>query len=134
MRAGETRSACRPMSKRPTRRSEERSRRYRSPQRLAREPRAFDEAFEFCPHDRGMDASVERSLRETAIGARDHVLASESVGVARDPLGNELGMLDDIRRVADGARDEGAAWRQLHVLPYCPFVLVARIGALDQIS
>ena len=51
-----------------------------------------------------------------------------------DALGDEFRMLDDIRRVADHARNEHLALRQLDGLPDPPFVLVTRIGALDDES
>src|SRR6516164_9946145 len=94
------------------------------PQFFAGEARALCQRFELCPHDRGVDPPVERSLREAAIRSGEHVLASEEPGVADDALGNELGMLHHVGGVADDARDEHLARRQLHILPYLPFVLV----------
>lgn len=50
-----------------------------------------------------MDAAHEGALSEAAIGARDHVLASDAIGVTDETLRDQLGMLDDIGRVADDA-------------------------------
>src|SRR5437763_16645720 len=81
-----------------------------------------------------MDATMERPLRKAAIGARDHVLAADEACDPYQTLGDELGMFDDIGRMTDDARDQHLAPGKLHVLPYFPFVLVARVGAFDHIG
>ena len=43
-------------------------------------------------------------------------------------------MLDDVRRVADDARGERLAGRQVDVLPDAPLVLVARVGVLVEVG
>ena len=55
-------------------------------------------------------------------------------GDAHDALGDQLRMLDHVGGVADHAGHQHAALGQLHLLPHAPFVLVARIGALDQVG
>ena len=47
-----------------------------------------------------MHALDERALREAAVGAADHVLAADELGQPDDALGDQLGMLDDVRVVA----------------------------------
>src|SRR5258708_30478382 len=79
-----------------------------------------------------MDAAVERPLREAAIGSGDHILAAQSLRVADDALGNELGWLDDVGGVADDAWDQHFALWQFNVLPDLPLMFVARIGPFDQ--
>src|SRR5262245_56583062 len=82
--------------------SQRRERRARSaPQLLAGEPRALCERFELRPHDGGMNAAMERALREAAVGPGDDVLAAEKLGEPHDPLGDERGMLDDVSGVTD---------------------------------
>ena len=81
-----------------------------------------------------MDAAEERALGEAAIGAGDDVLAPDQPGEAHDALGHQLGMLDDVGGVADDAGDQHLARRQLDAFPHPPFMLVARIGALDDIG
>src|SRR5882672_11268925 len=81
-----------------------------------------------------MHPPVERPLREATIRSRQHVLAPHEPRVTVDPFGNELGMLHHVGRVADDAGDQHLAFRQLHILPYPPLVLVAWIGAFDHIG
>lgn len=50
-----------------------------------------------------------------------------NVGKTLDALGDELGMLDEVRRGVDDARDEHLAFRQTDVAPDFPLVLVAWI-------
>ena len=57
-----------------------------------------------------------------------------AAGEAQDALGHQLGMLDQIGRVADDARQHDLAFRQLDVLPQLPFVLVAHVGGLERIA
>jgi len=81
-----------------------------------------------------MNAAIEGALRETAIGARHHVLASQHIGEAQDAFGYELGMLDHIGDVADHAGDQHLALRQLRASPHLPFMLVARVRGFDHIG
>src|SRR5262245_2997792 len=99
-----------------------------APQSLAGEARALRERLELCPHDRGVDAPVERALREAAIRSRQYILAADEPRVADDALGDELGMLDHVGGVADDPGHEQLADGQLCVLPHRPLVLVAGIG------
>ena len=69
-----------------------------------------------------------------AVGARDHVLSPDALGEADDPLGDELGMLDQVRRVRDDAGGELLAVGQLHGLPEAVLVLVADVGRLDRVD
>src|SRR5262247_3288988 len=82
-----------------------------TPQLLAGKPRALSERFELRPHDRGMDAAMERSLREAAIGAGDDVLAADEPGEPHNPLGDQRRMLDHVGGVADDAWNEHFACR-----------------------
>ena len=74
------------------------------------------------------------ALREAAIGAGNHVLASDEVREIDDAVGDEPRMLDRGGVVRDDAGDQDLARRQLHLLPDAPFVLVADIGGLDRIG
>ena len=82
----------------------------------------------------GMHAAVERALGEAAVGPGDDVLAPDQPRQPHDALRHQLGMLDHIGGVADHAGNEHLARRQLRGLPHPPFVLVARIGAFDDIG
>src|ERR1051325_7353947 len=103
------------------------------PQLFARDARALDHRLEFRPPHRGVDFRLARPLRrEAAVAARHHVLAPDDLCVAHEALGDELGMLHDIRRVADDAGDENFSFRQLDTLPHAPLVLVARGGRSEE--
>ena len=69
-----------------------------------------------------------------AIGTGNDVFAADNIGIAHDPICHHLRMLDDVRRVADDARNKQFAFRQLDVLPHAPFVLVAHVARFDRIS
>src|SRR5207248_2205633 len=51
-----------------------------------------------------------------------------------DALGDQLGMLDQNRRMADHAGDEALVPRKLRALPHLPFVLMARIGRFEGVG
>src|ERR1700728_2220302 len=71
---------------------------------------------------------------EPAIGACDHILASDHLGVAHDAVGDHLRMLYDVGGVADHAGNEQLTLRQFHFLPHAPFVLVADIAGFHRVS
>ena len=48
-----------------------------------------------------MHATVDFFLCEAAVGARNEVLAADARGEPRETIGDELGMFDDVRAVAD---------------------------------
>ena len=50
------------------------------------------------------------------------------------PPRDQLGMLDDVGRMADDARHDDLAVGQLDVLPQRPFVLVADIAGLEAVG
>jgi hypothetical protein len=92
--------------------------------------RALRERLELRPHDRRVDAPVERPLREAAIRSGEHALAPDELAVADDGLGDELGMFHHIGGVTDDARDQRLACRQLHLLPHFPKALAERLCRL----
>ena len=100
----------------------------------AREPRSLDERLQLGPHDRGVDTTVERALGEAAIGAREDVLAANEAADAHEPFGHELGVLDDVGRMADHAGGDSLALWKAHRFPHAPLVLVPRVGAFNQVS
>src|SRR5215831_1542986 len=56
------------------------------------EIRAFSHRLELLPNDGGMDlGAVEGLRREAAIGACDHVLATDQLGKTQEPLGDSSG-------------------------------------------
>jgi len=71
---------------------------------------------------------------KAAIGPGDDVLTPNSVRVRHDPVSDELGMLDDVRRMADDARDKNFSICEFHITPNLVFVLMADIGGFHRIS
>src|SRR6187200_2950643 len=70
---------------------------------------------------------------KSAVSAGDHVLTSNKLRVLHDSIGDELGVLNDICRVRDDARDQQLSVRQFHVAPYLPLVLVTDVARLQRI-
>ena len=71
------------------------------PQLRAGQPRALHQGAKLGPHDARMHPSVEWTLGKAAIGAGYKILTPDQARKAYDPLGDELGMLDDISGVTD---------------------------------
>ena len=78
---------------------------------------AFAQRLELRPDDARVDFLRAGERGEAAVGARDHVLASDHPGVAADPLGYQLRMLDQHGRMRDHAGNEDRALRQLRPFP-----------------
>src|SRR6516225_7815289 len=74
------------------------------PEQLRGDGGALGEAFQLRPHDRTVYAAGERALREATICAGHDAVAANDVGVAQQPLGNEVGMLDDVGRMRNETR------------------------------
>src|SRR5271165_7497097 len=67
------------------------------PQALAGQGRALGHGGELRPDDLGMaDARPD-----AAVGPGLHVLPAHDAGEVHQPVGHQLGMLDEVRRVAD---------------------------------
>ena len=71
---------------------------------------------------------------KAAIGAGYDILAPDCLRKAADALGDQLGMLDDIRGMRDDAGDDRFAFGQFHLGPHFPFMLVARVGGLERVG
>src|SRR5439155_24909238 len=68
---------------------------------------------------------------EAAVDAGDDVLAPHEVRIAREALGDELWVPDEVGRRVDHARDDTFPVGQLHFFEDNPFVLVTGVGALE---
>src|SRR5579862_4345966 len=82
-----------------------------TPQLLGGNFGSFGERGKLRPDDRGMNFFRGCEGCKTAIGSSDYILAANNFGKAHKPLGNELGMLDQHRRVRDHARYNDLPWR-----------------------
>src|SRR5579884_3877553 len=79
-----------------------------------------------------MDGGRPGEGSEAAVGSGHQVLAADQTRVPDQPLSHELRMLDVVGgRVKDAWDDDLALW-ELDLLEYVPFVLVARVGALER--
>src|SRR6516164_421394 len=99
-----------------------------APKLLARQRRALGKRLELSPGDHGMNPAAK-----TAIGRSDDPLAADTFGEAQNALRDQLGMLDDIGRVAHDARQNDLAVGKFDLLPHGPFVLVADVPGFEGI-
>src|ERR1700722_7758914 len=76
-----------------------------------------------------MDAAAEAAIRRS-----DDAFAPDEIGETAYAFGDEVGMLDHIRRVADDARQDQLVIGQLYVAPHRVFVFVADIRGLEGIG
>src|SRR5262249_11499411 len=98
-----------------------------APELFGGEASAFGQGAELGEDKVGVDLGAEDALGEAAVGASDDVLAADQIGKAGDALAHELGVLDDVVRVADAAGDEDLAVGELCFLPDLPLPVVARV-------
>jgi hypothetical protein len=61
----------------------------------------FRKRLELRPLDAGMHTLHERTLRESAVGAGQHVFRTDDARESLQPLGYQFRMLDDIGLVTD---------------------------------
>src|SRR5215470_17217915 len=103
------------------------------PELLGGQPRALGHRLELGPRDLGLDdVDGPREGREAAVGPRDHALAADDLGVADEPLGDQLGVLDEVGRRVEHARDDHAIVGQPDLAEHDPFVLVSGVRALER--
>src|SRR5262252_1242890 len=92
-------------------------------------PGALDEGLELRPRDLRMDAAAE-----TAIGRRNDPLPPDELCKAHDPIGDELGVFDYVRGMADDARHDQFAVGQFDVPPHLPLLRMADIASLERVG
>src|SRR5215831_5799555 len=83
-----------------------------TPQLAGGESGAFDERLELGPSDLRVNAAAEAT-----VGRGDDPLLADEVGKPDDPVGDELGVLDDVGGVTDDPRQDQLVVRQFDVLP-----------------
>src|SRR5262245_6697570 len=112
-------SSTRPAAPVPPRRS--------TPEPLGSDVRAFTQGPQLCPHDALFHELRARERAEAAVDAREHACAVADRGHRRgDPVGDDLGMLDDVgRRVDDAGQEQHIAWEWM-LAERRELVLVAR--------
>ena len=58
---------------------------------------------------------IERACEEATVGSSHEVVRADQFGEPHQPLSDQFGMLDDVSRVRDDARNKLAAFRELHL-------------------
>src|SRR5579885_2132609 len=81
-----------------------------APELRACEAGAFGHGAELCPDHHRIDRGLADPGAVAAIGPGHHVLAADQVGIARDALRHELGMLDEVRFRFEHAGNEQLAF------------------------
>src|SRR5690606_7641897 len=102
------------------------------PELFRGEPGALGHRRELGPDDIRIDGGLADPGPVAAVAARDDVLAPDQLCVAADALGDQLGMLDEVRLRFEHAGDQHLALRQLDRLKHRPFVRVARVGRFER--
>src|SRR2546427_2297028 len=103
-----------------------------APELSGGQARALGHRLELRPGDLRLDlVDGAREGREPTIGARDHALASDHLRVADQTLGDQLGVLDEVGRRVQHARDDHPVVRQADLAEHDPFVLVTPVRALE---
>src|SRR5687767_15212450 len=97
------------------------------PELVRGEPRALCQTGQLRPDDVGVHGRLADPGAEPAIGPGDDVLATDQPRVAADPLGDQLRVLDEVRRRIEDAGDDELARGKLHALEHPPLVRVPRI-------
>src|SRR5215831_273986 len=102
------------------------------PELFRRQPCALGHRLELGPGDLWLDLMHRsRESREAAVSACYHTLAPDDLGVAHNTLGDQLRMLDEVGCRVEHPRDDHAVVRQADLAEHGPFVLVARVRALE---
>ena len=71
---------------------------------------------------------------EAAIRAGNDIFAADDCGVAQDALGDKLRVLDKVGGMANNARHQHLARRQLRLLPPAPLMLVPYVAGLKRVG
>src|SRR5690606_27244359 len=96
------------------------------------EIRACPQVRELFPCDCGIDLAVAGKGAEAAIRAGDDAILAHYLRKAFDALCDQFGRLDIVGTGVDQARREDAIAAEFRFGPDSPFVLVPRIGGLEQ--
>ena len=103
------------------------SRRRAAPELLARQPGALHQRLELRPGDGRMDRHHAGEGAEAAVGAGDHALAADHLREPQDAVADQLGVLDQDRRMGDHPGNQNLVPGEVDGAPDLPFVLVAWI-------
>src|ERR1700722_198976 len=102
---------------------------------MRRDPRALSQRGELRPHHDRMNSRRYPSDRgEATVGAGDDVLTADESAELHDPLCDEVGVFDEVRRRVDDPRNENFAVREANISPELPLMGMARVRRLDRIG
>jgi hypothetical protein len=94
--------------------------------------RPLAHGLELLPHDRGMNFGLIKRLRgEPAVRAGHDILASDQIGEADQPFGDQFGMLDNVAGMRNDAGAQHFPFGYLQPLEQMVFVFVAWIRSLE---
>src|SRR5262249_35805155 len=99
------------------------------PEVLRSKLRSFDKSAQLSPGKLGVNAAAK-----TAIRAGNYILATDNRGIAKDAIGDQLRMLDEVGRMTYDTRHQYLAGRHLDRLPGSPFVLMSHVAGLEGIG
>ena len=94
---------------------------------FARKASTLHQRPELAPREFRVDA-----VAHAAVGAGDHVVRANPLRVTDDAIGDQLRMLDHVRRVRYYAGRELLPLRELRVLPDVHLVPAPRVGGLQE--
>jgi hypothetical protein len=92
------------------------------------ELRSFDKSAQLSPGKLGVNAAAKAAIR-----AGNYILAADNRGIAKDAIGDQMRMLDEIGRMTYDTRHQYLAGRHLDRLPGSPFVLMSHVAGLEGI-
>src|SRR5262245_55797254 len=99
------------------------------PEVLRSELRSFDKSAQLSPGKLGVNAASKAAIR-----AGNYILATDNRGIAKDAIGDQLRMLDEVGRMTYDTRHQYLAGRHLDHLPGSPLVLMSHVAGLEGIG
>src|SRR5262249_50104016 len=100
-----------------------------APEVLRSELRSFDKSAQLSPGKLSVNAAAKAAIR-----GGNYILATDNRGIAKDAIGDQLRMLDEVGRMTYDTRHQYLAGRHLDRLPGSPFVLMSHVAGLEGIG
>lgn len=102
------------------------------PKPVCRQISSLPHGFELLPHDTGVHFGLIKRLRgEPTVRPGHHILPSDQLGEANEPLSNPFGMFDDVTCMRDDAWAEHFPLGQFHPLEQVIFVFMSRVRSFE---
>ena len=71
-------------------------------------------------------------VAKTAVGSRQNSFAAYQAGIANQPFGHQIRVLNEVAAVTNDARNKCSTFGQLNVFEDAPFVFMAWVRRLDR--